>query len=1292
MKTHKHLSWSGVLLAAILLLSSIPVWAGSDLYIGDTSIYNGDTQYLRPNVLLLIDNSAGMRQAAGNTPYNPATVYTVRGFVPNAVYVRAAATGGTINYNSYLADVNTAVSCAVAKTALLTTGFYAGPLKKSDGSCNAAQGDNYYLGNILNYMEEIKTNAPPGWVANKAYKSGDAISAVLSTGQRADFVALVTLPDVVTIDPLTNTEVKTPASAVSGGSMPNFSVYNTCIVLQTSTLAKDKQDYANLGCVNYEAGMPDGGDINGDGKKDLLWVPAGDLLAMLKAVLSQVLAGAREYVNFGVMTFGSNNSGGAVIAPIKEIDSTDLDGAGTQDTSTADFVALRNAINGITMLNANSQPVNELFWDASLYYRGFNSSTSKISSERKAYLTPIKFTCQKNYVILLTTGAQSTTNFTATKVTIGDRDGNGTPGYGDDAAKYLYDQLDKLSPFNGAAWPGVQQVQTTVVQLLTPGVEELKRAADGTHGRGSYYNVQNSAELTAALLETMINIVMESDTSFVAPVVPTSPENRTYSGERVYLGFFKPLTGLPWHGNLKKYGFDARSQVVDKNDAPATKSDGSFEINSTSYWSHVEDGTAVEKGGVGDVLVDRDFDSNPRKIYTNRTTAPANLWDSANAFNATNVLPAEVGYVSTDTASRDKLVKYIYGYDAYDDDGDGNTAEKRAWIMGDILHSKPQLVNYNTYAFTKEHEANCGINKTMIYVGTNDGQFHAFRDCDGEELWSFIPKQQLGTLRQLGTRRLERHPTYNDASATVYTYDSDNDGNLGASEAADGDLDNGASDKVLLLLGARRGGEYYLALDVTDPERPVLLWQIIRSSGALFSQLKETWSEPKLGKVKYQPVGATEPVTKLAMFFGFGYDNRNEDTRFGPTMTYPNSTPYPFFSSADSGPTTSVGSVPAANLTNFPPFDAWGNPVTPSIATGRGVAAVELASLDAYGVPTLTVPPRGLWSQTYSATDADLKLMVFSFPTDLALGDLDYDGYIDRVYAGDAGGQLWRFSDWDATLSKPVVNPLINRWVAKRIFVAGTAGTDAYPNTEGRKIFYRPSITFETNNFVGLYFGTGDREHPLNTSVRDRMYAVYDRGQDSFGNAAQRGGVLTNIGAIDDEDLSDVTTNILQDGDGSNNANVLDKLYSPNWYGWYITLNLRAGEKALAPPLVLNKVAYYTTYTPNVVAKPDPCSPGNLGISRVYAVNYKTGEAVLNFDKTNDGDDTTLNDRAAGQEGEVLKRSDRELTVGVGIPSGLVTRMPPNGDVQVYIGGGGGLKTVEPVQGGTIIPVYWIKW
>jgi len=195
------------------------------------------------------------------------------------------------------------------------------------------------------------------------------------------------------------------------------------------------------------------------------------------------------------------------------------------------------------------------------------------------------------------------------------------------------------------------------------------------------------------------------------------------------------------------------------------------------------------------------------------------------------------------------------------------------------------------------------------------------------------------------------------------------------------------------------------------------------------------------------------------------------------------------------------------------------------------------------------------------------------------------------------------------------------------------------------------------NNMI--YFGTGDREHPQNYlnpgavggGVVDRLYAFRDNDASTTTRT--------------ETDLVDVTDNILQQElDADVIAAERARLADPDKYGWYIKLNAtgHAGEKVLAPASVFNGIAFYTTYQPHdfatLSAITNPCQPGNLGISRMYAVNSLTGEAVYNYN-TESGNDvngedqsTSSNANAQGKDESgnsfVLRRTDREMTLEIG--------------------------------------------
>jgi len=308
------------------------------------------------------------------------------------------------------------------------------------------------------------------------------------------------------------------------------------------------------------------------------------------------------------------------------------------------------------------------------------------------------------------------------------------------------------------------------------------------------------------------------------------------------------------------------------------------------------------------------------------------------------------------------------------------------------------------------------------------------------------------------------------------------------------------------------------------------------------------------------------------------------------------------------------------------------NPVTAADSKGRAVYVVDVMD--------------GSIVKRFSHSDEGYSAMTFSIPSDIARIDIDGDGKIDRLYVGDMGGQMWRF---DIDNKDPA------GWSGRIIF-RSNPGNDG---TTRRKIFYPPDVTLEEGNYEMLYFGTGDRETPGEDAVINRIYAVKDRNL---------------IGTIlNENNLFDVTIDELQ-AEGTTEARkneILTQLNSAE--GWLIKLDLNLGEKALSSPIVFYKTAYVTTFTPTSTG--DPCQ-SQFGTARMYALDNKTGNAVFNFDLTND------------IGGKRLRRSDRLKDIGGGIPSAVIVTFIQGVSV-AYTGVGGGVDMPSLPSTKSIVPVYW---
>ena len=978
------------------------------------------------------------------------------------------------------------------------------------------------------------------------------------------------------------------------------------------------------------------------------------------------LVNATNGVNFGLMVYhyptndysSAAGAQGSQFMSAPAYGSTYVTTAKNMDTIFTGTITNRQALVSVvhTLEPTGYTPLGESLVEALRYFKGQPSDFGNtIGVTSGSYTSPITWGCQKNYIIFVSDGeatADDSTKLDFINTTYGRYDGGNcsNPPYTTcasnrqhsmaGAAKYLYEQ-DLSSGFTGS-----QNVTTYTIgfgfNTGTPSATEitamdlLKLTADSTHGRGKYFDAGSETELTTALTSVMAEI-FAVNTSYVAPVVPVSPENKTSSGSRIYMGFFKPLSGQAWLGNLKKYGIDlTTTKVLDKNGNAATGSDGMFLTTASSYWSSVNDAGDVDQGGVGERLVQRNFTTNPRKLYTYKTGNPTTLTSAANAFNSTNITPIMLYTDGTGSVNAPKLVQFINGIDAFDDNANGNTLENREWIMGDILHAKPVVVHYQPFTAAQESTS---TNKSMIYVGANDGMLHAFQDRDGEEAWAFIPPDLIPKLRYLHYGAGVDHAYFVDSSPTVYKYDKNNDGTI---NPADGDM-------VILMFGERRGGGsdsypstgYYYALDVSDPLNPKYLWSINGDATGEYPQLAETWSEPKIVKIKSE-----SGVSMVAAVIGAGYDNMNEDSRYGNMQLFTGSVP---LNPLDIGNLTGA----AGNSLGI------GNPAYNTQARGRGIYVVEIARLDSAGVPSIATATSGKKVWGFSTA----SLSNYSIPSEVAALDTDGNEFADRLYVGDTGGNVWRFDIGSAP------------WTGKPILNLNNA------SDKGRKIFYKPSVYSDATGTARLMIGTGDREHPLNQNVVDRLYGLRDRGQTT---------VVTEAA------MYDATLDILQLG--TTDATAIDTIMTTlnNSYGWFIKLDQSIGEKSLAYPTLFNGVGYFTTYAPTTTAVVDPCSTGNLGTGALYALNSVTGEAVVNYYAANDSDYTSLyssNQRATAYGGIVLQRVDRKMALPPGIPSGLVLVMDSSGKLGGFVGVGGALTTAPVSQGGAkYYPSYWRTW
>jgi type IV pilus assembly protein PilY1 len=387
---------------------------------------------------------------------------------------------------------------------------------------------------------------------------------------------------------------------------------------------------------------------------------------------------------------------------------------------------------------------------------------------------------------------------------------------------------------------------------------------------------------------------------------------------------------------------------------------------------------------------------------------------------------------------------------------------------------------------------------------------------------------------------------------------------------------------TVLIAGLRRGGAGYLALDVTDPTGstlehspyPKLLWELTHP------KLGETWSEPIIARVKLRDTsvsgdhcgrddGDGKCREQWVAIFGGGY-------------------------AADGDP--NLGSY-----VDNPGDPAWSDRSKAIFAVNLRTGAV-LASVE--------------FDATGTGGPSEMK---YSLPSSPALLDLDSDGFVDVVYIGDLGGQLWK---WDLSEVGEDTNfdGRIDNWPAG-IFFKTPPETLSDDTLHYRSIFFPPSAG-KSHGSLRLAFGTGERTD-LNyagdgsSDENNRFYVVQDENPT---------GAAAFSAVLDDDDLTDIT-NLNTDPD-------------PTDAGFY--LKVQDAEKFVTETLIFAGQVITASYTPELTGL-DICS--RTGDSSLYIFDLASGVGFFDGSAANAGRQTAVGRGVVADPKVVLSRAGDQLYV-----------------------------------------------
>jgi type IV pilus assembly protein PilY1 len=457
---------------------------------------------------------------------------------------------------------------------------------------------------------------------------------------------------------------------------------------------------------------------------------------------------------------------------------------------------------------------------------------------------------------------------------------------------------------------------------------------------------------------------------------------------------------------------------------------------------------------------------------------------TADTFNYTVVVspasPATGSITAAISTSVDRtaLINWIRGHDNFGDEASpGNGITVRPSIHGDVLHSRPSVINYGEISDNP---------RVVAFYGANDGTYRAVNGNQtasigsfsaGQEMWAFIPTEFFGKFSRLRSSSPQvKVPTTPEGIVPTPTpRDYFADGPTGVYQRLN--ADKVTTEKAYLYIAMRRGGRFMYALNVSDPAAPKFMWKKgCYPSGTCdtgYEEMGQTWSEPKVTRINGYP----NPV----LIFGAGYD-------------------------------------PAED-------------VEPPVADtmGRGIFILDYYTGDI------------VWSATHKATAGATSCsgtttkgtclvagMNSAIPADITLVDRNNDGKTERLYATDVGGNVWRVD-----LEPPAGNTPDNFRVYKFAALGCDDGVCA-AGTSPRKFFYRADIipigkAGLSTSYDAVLLGSGDREHPL-----------YDIAVNSAYNVSNRFYMLKDLKTVGHADTETVITQTATAPDGLFNATSTD--------------------------------------------------------------------------------------------------------------------------------------------------------
>lgn len=736
------------------------------------------------------------------------------------------------------------------------------------------------------------------------------------------------------------------------------------------------------------------------------------------------------------------------------------------------------------------------------------------------------------------------------------------------------------------------------------------------YGEGGFYYAESSDDVAKSIADFVTNVSGNISASPAGTVaVPTDPLSITSLQPYAYLPMLQadvaeaPAT---WPGNLKKYhtingslyGKDKTTRLYQKTGGStlpyatnpkardlwqtSTSTDGAITTGGT--YARLPSPTKPNKNSVRTVYVE---DGNQMKevgVKDGRLFGFDQLSAQYTGLDKAYILHY-LGFGSVSTTESTYKGSSQEQHAALQKELDKNPTGRP--VMGGIHHSVPALVAYKgQFDNTGNISSTEGRDDYVLY-GSMSGALLMANAKTGDEKFSFIPRKMFDNTKQRralspsGTG-ISGEPVFGvDAPWTInakYNYDFSTQPAKITTKAIkkSGTLsEEQTAGHIYAYGGLRMGGKGLYGLDLTDKEKPDMLFSIDNQTEG-FGRMGQIWAKPVVAKIKIGTDTKGRSIDREVLIFGGGYDMCYESTLF------------------------KLNDGNRANTECANKKETEGN-------------AVYMVDSETGDLVASWTKDKSINSSTKKITDG-LTHMKHSVVGGITALDRNNNGYVDHLYFADLGGQLFRIDlielsgqNHGKKDKKDITND-ITRGVV-RVFDAN-GGNMA--NTHVPYRFYEaPVVSFYTNpddaqRFAVINLASGDRSSPLSRrrdlGDANRIYGIIDRDIAS----ARVTNALIGVDALMSKDLNN---SHLQKMDTKkiekNNEAYRQKLIKPmrdkkpnakkevrvgdstitlpvyDKMGWYYDMIRYDGRidvknlKAVGPGMVTGGVYYNSVYSPD---------------------------------------------------------------------------------------------------------------